>query len=129
MDALARRGVRLTSYYGQPSCSPSRATLLTGKFAHRIGFQDTEIVTTSNFSIPLGEKLLSHRLRAAGYATCVRDVGANHQPPTTHHQPPTHQTTNPPTHQTTNPPTAQQQVARSTQHIENSKQPAPSDGT
>ena len=102
MDALARRGVRLTSYYGQPSCSPSRATLLTGKFAHRIGFQDTEIVTTSNFSIPLGEKLLSHRLRAAGYATCVRDVGANHQPPTTNHQP-----TKPPTHQPTKPPTRQ----------------------
>ena len=31
IDRLAREGLQLTSCYSEPSCSPSRATLLTGR--------------------------------------------------------------------------------------------------
>ena len=37
MDRLAQRGLRLTSCYSEPSCSPSRATLLTGRLPRRHG--------------------------------------------------------------------------------------------
>jgi hypothetical protein len=34
IDRLARRGLLLTSAYSEPSCTPSRATLMTGRFPH-----------------------------------------------------------------------------------------------
>jgi hypothetical protein len=37
IDALARRGLRLTSCYSEPSCSPSRGTVLTGRLPRRHG--------------------------------------------------------------------------------------------
>ena len=70
LSALADSGVRLTSYYGQSICSPARATLMTGKFVHRLGLQyitsEAEITAFSNFSIPVAEDLLPTRLRAIG---------------------------------------------------------------
>ena len=66
INRLADGGVRLASYYGQPSCTPARATLLAGAFVHRLGFQDIEIDEYSNFSLPLRHKLLPARLRAIG---------------------------------------------------------------
>lgn len=37
LDALMQRGVRFTRAYSQPFCSPTRACLLTGRFAFRTG--------------------------------------------------------------------------------------------
>ncbi|MDQ7013281.1 MAG: sulfatase-like hydrolase/transferase [Planctomycetota bacterium] len=40
LDALARQGIKLTSFYvAQPVCSASRAALLTGCYPNRIGIQ------------------------------------------------------------------------------------------
>ena len=36
-DKLARGGLQLTSCYSEPSCSPSRATLMTGRVPNRHG--------------------------------------------------------------------------------------------
>ena len=71
IDRLAAKGVRLSQYYGQPSCTPARATLMTGQFAHKLGFQDLEVDEYSNFSLPLERTpaLLPARLRALGYKT------------------------------------------------------------
>jgi len=38
IDALAKHGKRLTSFYTGPTCSPTRGMLLTGVDAHRNGF-------------------------------------------------------------------------------------------
>ena len=35
IDKLARRGVRFVNAYATPFCSPTRATLLTGKYGSR----------------------------------------------------------------------------------------------
>ncbi|MCB1686919.1 MAG: arylsulfatase [Halioglobus sp.] len=37
LDALADKGVKFTSFYTAPTCSPSRAMLLTGQDAHKVG--------------------------------------------------------------------------------------------
>ena len=37
MDAIAQSGVRFTQFYAFPICSPSRASLLTGKTPQRAG--------------------------------------------------------------------------------------------
>jgi arylsulfatase A-like enzyme len=39
MDRLARDGLQLTSCYSEPSCTPSRASLLTGRLPMRHGLQ------------------------------------------------------------------------------------------
>ena len=71
LEALARRGVVLDTYYGQMQCAPARAALLSGRFAHRVGFSsndplDREVFPYSNYSIPLGVELLPGHLRARG---------------------------------------------------------------
>ena len=73
MDAIARAGVVLNNYYGQSLCTPARATLMTGKYAHRLGIEyvtsESEITAFSNYSaMPIAEDLLPARLKAlAGY--------------------------------------------------------------
>ena len=44
MTRLKNLGVGLVAYYGQSLCSPARATLMTGKWAHKIGFSDQQPV-------------------------------------------------------------------------------------
>ncbi len=37
LDRLAREGTRLSSFYNNAKCEPTRASLLTGKYPHRVG--------------------------------------------------------------------------------------------
>ena len=37
LDSLARNGVRFTQFYNTARCCPTRATLLTGLYAHQAG--------------------------------------------------------------------------------------------
>ena len=37
IDRLASHGVRLSSFYTTPKCSPTRASLLTGRYSHEVG--------------------------------------------------------------------------------------------
>ncbi len=37
LDSLAARGVRLTQFYNTGRCCPSRGTIMTGQYPHRIG--------------------------------------------------------------------------------------------
>jgi len=77
MSRLAAAGLKLESYYGQAYCTVARAAMLTGKFSHRTGFASPvysdvaalEVSAASNFSIPLGVRLLPRALSDAGYAT------------------------------------------------------------
>lgn len=73
IDALAKGGVRFTSgYVSGPYCSPTRAGLLTGRYQQRFGHEfnpGPSPAPETKFGLPLSEKTLGDRLKAAGYAT------------------------------------------------------------
>ncbi len=74
LDALAARGVRFTqAYVTHPSCSPSRAGLLTGRYQQRFGheYNPMWLPNDTTVGLPLTERTLADDLRAAGYRTAV----------------------------------------------------------
>jgi arylsulfatase A len=68
IDALAKSGIRFTHCYASPLCGPSRALLLTGRYAYRTGM-------TGNDSGPLlkpaNETMMPKVLKPAGYVTAM----------------------------------------------------------
>jgi len=71
IDALAARGARFTRAYAQPSCSPSRAALLTGRWPFRTGIGDAIRTAAPGHSgsLSLAELTLLEHFRAHGYST------------------------------------------------------------
>ena len=71
IDTLAKEGVRCTDFYtASPSCSPSRAALLTGRYPARNGLTE-QLSVKGNLGVGLrhSEILVSEFLRRAGYVT------------------------------------------------------------
>jgi arylsulfatase A-like enzyme len=78
IDALARRGMRFTQGYAAcPVCSPTRASIMTGKYPARVGVTDyigrnraAKMKPADNANhLALEEVTVAERLREAGYAT------------------------------------------------------------
>ena len=71
LDALAAEGRRFTSFYvAQAVCTASRAALLTGCYANRVGLQGALNHTSPN-GISREEELLPELLHDVGYATGI----------------------------------------------------------
>lgn len=71
LDRLAREGTRFTSFYvAQPVCTASRAALLTGCYANRVGMAGA-LNHTSPTGIHPRETLLSELCKQQGYATAI----------------------------------------------------------
>lgn len=79
IDALARSGIRFTNgYVSAPYCGPSRAGFFTGRYQTRFGAEfNARVGDESRLGLPLTERTIGDRLRAAGYATGL--VGKWHQ--------------------------------------------------
>lgn len=70
IDAIAHAGLRLNRFYAQPMCSPTRATLLTGKSAARLGI--TRALSKLNpTGLPLEQRILPQFLKDMGYQTSL----------------------------------------------------------
>ena len=69
IDKLAAEGVRLESFYGMPVCTPSRASLMTGRYAMRYGLQTLVIFPSNTYGLPTDERTLPQALKDAGYQT------------------------------------------------------------
>ena len=53
---LADNGILLNRFYVQPSCSPTRGSLLTGRYTNIIGFQDSAIIQGEKRGLPFKYK-------------------------------------------------------------------------
>jgi arylsulfatase A len=81
LDRLAREGVRFTQAYAMPVCSPTRASILTGRHAARLHFtiwregalqspHDQPLLPPATTAdLPASEVTLAEVLKGAGYLT------------------------------------------------------------
>lgn len=67
-DQLAREGMFFTNFYGQPSCTPGRAAIQTGRIPNRSGMT-TVAFQGQGGGLPAAEWTLGSMLREAGYKT------------------------------------------------------------
>jgi len=71
LDSIAAKGVRFTDFHSsQPVCSASRASLLTGCYANRIGIHGA-LFPASATGIHPDEVTLGELVQGAGYRTCA----------------------------------------------------------
>jgi arylsulfatase A-like enzyme len=68
IDRIAREGVALTQFYVQPVCSPTRACLMTGRYAWKNG-GEIRPTARSSHGMLRDERTIAEALREAGYAT------------------------------------------------------------
>ena len=68
IDAMAQEGARLTGFYVAPTCSPTRAGLMTGAYAPRVGVR-SPLGSWSREGLAPSEVTLAEVLSSAGYRT------------------------------------------------------------
>ena len=86
IDALAKQGLRLTSYYANgPECTPTRTALMTGRYQQRVGglecaiglagvgrYDDAiRLAKEHQLGLPAEQNTLLQGLSASGYATAI----------------------------------------------------------
>jgi arylsulfatase A-like enzyme len=70
IDKLAKAGAILESHYVQPVCSPTRSSLMTGRYVHHTGMY-TVVRPHGKWGLPLEERTLASALGEAGYTTAI----------------------------------------------------------
>jgi len=75
LDLMAAEGTKFTDFYTQPTCTPSRAALLTGRLPVRSGLL-TPLAPGNPFGLPKTEYSIGRLMSDAGYATAM--YGKNH---------------------------------------------------
>ena len=68
IDKLAKQGISFTNAYTAPLCGPSRAMILTGRYAFRTGAVNQD--QTGEFT-PQAETMMPKILKPAGYTTSM----------------------------------------------------------
>ena len=81
LDRIAKDGmVFRQAYVSDPTCGPSRAGLLTGRYQQKFGFEENNVpgfmspnskFLKADMGIPLTEKTMGDRLQALGYKTAI----------------------------------------------------------
>ena len=68
IDAFAREGLNLQRMYSEPSCTPTRVAMMTGRYAVRTGLNEAK-ATLAGEGLAAEEITLAEVLREAGYYT------------------------------------------------------------
>jgi arylsulfatase A len=72
LDRMAKEGMRLTSFYAAPVCSPSRAMLMTGCYPKRVLPTPHVLFPVSEVGLHPEEVTIAEILKSVGYTTgCV----------------------------------------------------------
>ena len=79
LDKLAKQGVRFEqAYVSDPTCGPSRAGIITGKYQQRFGFEENNVPgymspvsaqDHAEMGVPVEEVTMADYLKKQGYAT------------------------------------------------------------
>ena len=68
-------GIVMSNYYAQEICTPSRASLLTGRYPITIGMQYEELQPNEVWGLNLTEKIIPQILKESGglyvYINCI----------------------------------------------------------
>jgi len=87
LDRMAAEGMKLTSFYAAPVCTPSRAQMMTGCYAKRVSMPAV-IFPSCPTGLSTQEKTVAGLLKGCGYATmCIGKWHLGDQPeflPTQH---------------------------------------------
>lgn len=70
LNRLAKSGTIFSSFYVQPVCSPTRASLLTGRYVAHTGVYSV-VRPHAKWGLPLEERTLAQALKEAGYETAI----------------------------------------------------------
>ena len=70
IDDLCASGMRLDSFYAHPTCSPSRAAMLTGRYSQRVGVPNA-IGLWAPKGLSTEEVTLAEVLKTVGYRTAT----------------------------------------------------------
>lgn len=69
IDALAREGARFTNAYAYPTCSPSRAALMTGQPPRTVGIDNNIRTHEVEVELPRSAATIPEMLRQGGYTS------------------------------------------------------------
>ena len=80
LDRMAKEGMKLTSFYAAPVCTPSRAQMMTGCYAKRVSLPFVLCPVSKTGSAPQ-ERTVAELLKPRGYATeCIGKWHLGDQP-------------------------------------------------
>ena len=71
LDKMAKQGMKFLQYYSEPSCTPSRIALNTGRHPARVGVNFVIFPGTRGVGLVQEEVTLAELLSKAGYATAM----------------------------------------------------------
>jgi len=69
IDRLAREGVKLTDFYAAPTCTPTRASLITGRYQQRVALEEALPSTARDRGLLPTGRSLPQLLKNNKYAT------------------------------------------------------------
>jgi arylsulfatase A-like enzyme len=69
LTSLAESGIIMENFYAQEVCSPSRGSLLTGRYPLSIGMQYGMVSANAEWGMPLDETTIAEVLQDSGYTT------------------------------------------------------------
>ncbi len=80
LDALAKTGMRFTSAFSQPLCTPSRVQIMTGRYNHRnyekFGYLNPKEITFANLLKDIGyQTCIAGKWQLSGDASTIKSFG------------------------------------------------------